>query len=176
MPAHEYTPEQALALLLRKIDAQDNDLAAQVRDAINAGKDVRESAPTTGRRKKRRVYRRTIPLTQEDALRVALDVLQAYFVEQPLFVSSEADNFSKAAIGRSEQHGFVWQMGIEKAESLTLEAENTEKAVEIELETETQIFGGDQATLPLKRMPKEDIDEQLNNIMRLRGLVNFTEE
>src|SRR5690242_17055824 len=94
MSSHEYSPQQALDVLMRKLQARDETLAAQVQSAIDAGKDVTETERATDRRKKDRVYRKTVPFTHDEALQVALDALQANFVEQPLFVDSAADNLA----------------------------------------------------------------------------------
>lgn len=83
---------------MRKLRERDEDLAGQVQKAIDAGKDVSETEPATGRRNEARVYRKTVPFTHEEALHVALDALQSYFVELPLFANSAADNFAKAAV------------------------------------------------------------------------------
>src|SRR6266446_4173863 len=174
MPSHEYTPQQALELLLRKLTAQEIILAQEVQAAIDAGKDIEEAERAIGRRRKPRVYRRTVTLSFEEALQVALNVLQAHFVEQPLFVFSQADNFSKAAIGIPAQQNLGWSAGNLESERLSLEAENTEKAVEVEVQPETRISTGSDAPIPPKQVPQEQINEQLRNIQRLRDLTDFT--
>ena len=98
MARHDYSPREALTLLMNKLIDRDADLAREIRAAVDAGKDV-EERETTGRgRKKTRVYRRAVRLTDEEALQVAANALRAHFVEQPLFVNSAADNFRAAAI------------------------------------------------------------------------------
>lgn len=77
MPVNQYTPQQALDLLMEKLAARDETLAAQVQAALDAGKDVSETEPATHRRKKARVYRKTVPFTHKEALQIALDALQA---------------------------------------------------------------------------------------------------
>lgn len=47
MSAHEYTPEQALEVLMKKLGGQDKELTAHVQIAIDAGKDVSETEPAT---------------------------------------------------------------------------------------------------------------------------------
>ncbi|HKH46317.1 MAG TPA: hypothetical protein VKM72_16775 [Thermoanaerobaculia bacterium] len=97
MSTHDYTAAQALELLLGKLKERDADLALHVQSAIDAGKDVEEREPSRRSRKRPRVYRKVVRLSDEEALQVALDVLQAYFVEQPLFVDSAAKNFRPAS-------------------------------------------------------------------------------
>ncbi len=54
MAHHEYTPQQALELLMREINERDKELAARVQEVVDAGKDVEEAEPSTGRRLRRR--------------------------------------------------------------------------------------------------------------------------
>jgi hypothetical protein len=176
MPPNQYTPQQALDLLLKKLAARDESLASQVQAALDAGKDVSETEPSIDRRKKARVYRKTVPFTHEEALQIALDALQAYFVEQPLFVTSAADSLAKAAIGVPTGRVPAFQRSDYKTEPLLLEGEGSEKAVEIEMQTETQISRTSEKTLPLKRISMELIDAQRRHISLLRELTQFKEE
>ena len=83
------TPQQALEIpVMRSLQAKDHELAAQIQAVVDAGKDVEETEQSRGRRKRSRSYRKTMPYTYEEGLRVALDALRSYFVEQPLFVDS----------------------------------------------------------------------------------------
>jgi hypothetical protein len=173
MPEHRYTPQQALDLLMEKLRARDETLAAQVQAAIDAGKDVSEAEPTTDRRKKPRYYRKTVPFTHEEALQIALDALQACFVEQPLFMTSAADSLAKAAIGVPERRMPVFRRNNDETEPVSLEGEGSDKAVEIELQTETQISRTGEETILLKRVSMEQIDEQRWHIAQLRKLTHF---
>lgn len=180
MQANQYTAQQALDLLMKKLLARDEALAAQVQAAIDVGKDVSETEPATDRRKKARVYRKTVPFTHEDALQIALDALQAYFVEQPLFVDSAADSLAKSAIGVPKNDLPSWAfspaVAASEPEPLTLKGTNEEKAVEIEMQTETQLSRTGEETIPLKRMSKEQIGVQRHRIDDLRKLTKFTDE
>lgn len=101
MNIHDYTPQQALDALMKQLRARDNLLASRVQAVVDAGKDISETEPAIDRRKKPRIYRKTVPFSHEEALQAAIDAFQAYFLEQPLFANSAADNFHKAAIGVS---------------------------------------------------------------------------
>lgn len=116
MSAHGYTAAQALEVLLRKLSERDPDLAQHVRYAIDAGKDVEERERFPGH-KKLRVYRKVVRLTDEEALQVALNALQAYFVEQPLFVNSAAENFRSAAFS-APLRGPLWDGYRREADAL----------------------------------------------------------
>jgi hypothetical protein len=180
MPINQYTPQQALEVLMQKLRAQDEALAAHVQAAIDAGKDVEETEPAPDRRKKERVYRKSVPFSHEEAIQVALDALQAYFVEQPLFVDAAADRLAQAVVGVPRHNFPSWESSPDavtgEPEPLSLEGENREKAVEIEVQTETQISRTGEETLPLKRVPKEQIEEQHKHIIELRKMTEFTEE
>ena len=176
MPALEYTPQQALEILMKKLGSRDEALAAQIQAAIDAGKDVSETEPAIDRRKKARVYRKTVPFTHEEALQIALDALQAYFVEQPLFVAAAADSLAKAAIGVPTHRRSDYQANSEEPEPVSLEGQGVEKAVEIEMQTETQLSKTGEETIPLKRMAQEQIDDQRHHIADLRKLTNFAQE
>jgi hypothetical protein len=174
MPKNQYTAQQALELLMRKLMAQDPGLAAEVQAAIDAGKDVSETKPIAGRRKGH-VYRRTVPFSHEEALQVALDALQAYFVEQPMFVFAAADSLAQSAIGVPANGRNPVQVSRDQGEPLSLEGGGLEKAIEIEIQTETQISRTGDETLPLKRVPKQLIEDQHRQIIHLRELLDFKE-
>ena len=144
MSTHDYTPEQALEVLMQKLGSGDEQLAAEIRAAIDTGKDVAESEPSS-RRKKPRTYRKTVPFSYEEALQVAISALQAHFIEQPLFANSCAANMSRAAIGtpRDPRHATFGRSG--RSVDLTVQAEGEEKTVMIELQTETQISRSEQS-------------------------------
>ena len=98
MPLHDYSPREALVLLLTKVRERDPELARHLQSSIDTGKDVSEKEYLPNR-KKPRVYRRTVRFTDEEALRIATEGLQAHFVEQPLFITSAAHQFAAAALG-----------------------------------------------------------------------------
>jgi len=181
MGKHDYTPEQALTLLIDKLTKVDADLARQVQEAANAGKDMLETEQSRGRGKKKlRTYRRTVPYSMEEALQVALNALRAHFVEQPLFINSCHDNMAQAALGVLDVR---FSSLLPKKEFVRSEEKGTEKAVEIELHTETQIIptGTElvphaQETLQMNRVPAPEIEQQLVNFARLETLVDFTEK
>jgi len=100
MAIHEYTPQQALDTLMRKLQEQDIILASHVREAIDAGKEVLEGEATRGRRGAARTYRLRVPFTPEEALDTALTCLAAYFIEQPRCVNAALDELTKSGLSR----------------------------------------------------------------------------
>jgi len=98
MADHDYTSEEALKTLLRRVRERDKTLAERIRIAIDAGKDIRQTETPVGRRQRAaRTYRQKVPYSHEEALAVALDVLQSHFIELPMFINSAAADFEKAA-------------------------------------------------------------------------------
>jgi len=181
MARHDYTPEQALELVISRLAQADGDLAREVREAVNAGTDVLETEHLHTRGKSNvRTYRRTAPYSPQQALQVALQALRAHFIEQALFVNSCHNNMAKAAIGVVDSQ--APSRGAKKV-SLHIEAEGADKAVEIELHTETQILPIEHAlerttqeTLQMKRVPTPEIEQELDNLAALGKLVDFAEE
>jgi hypothetical protein len=174
---HNYTPEEALRKLIEKLTSADAGLTAQVLSAVNAGKDVQEIE--SGRRKSR-FYRHTVPYSSEEALQVALEVLRAHFIEQPLFRNICHDNMKKAALGTGDSRSSFWNS---KKEPVASEATGAEKAIEIELQTETEIIPAGtalaqhrQETLTMARATDAELKEQQSNFDQLQALVDFTEK
>jgi hypothetical protein len=173
---HEYTSEQALRLLIEKLTTRDPELAAEVAMAVNSGKDIQE----TERRGKKtlRFYRHTVPYSPDEALKVALDVLRAHFVEQPLFMNSCHDNMAQAAVGLNDTRSFPW----EGKKQIVQSSMGEDKAVEIEVQTETEIVptGGRlapqyKATLRIQRISDDNIKQEEANFNHLRTLTDFSE-
>jgi len=176
---HEYNPQEALDLLIRKLNDADQQLAAHVRAAVNAGTDVQEIQQPRGRdANKPRSYRRTVPYSPEQALQVAVDALRAHFVEQPMFINSLLDDMVPASLGPGTTSS-PSLAGNDKP--IHIKTEGTEKAIEIELYTETQLVGELGVTSrepelqPMARVSAEEIRLQQSNLNRLRDLVDFRE-
>ena len=136
MASHNYTPELALDILLAKLRSKDPLLVAVVQAAIDTGKDVEERETTSDARRRPRLFRRTVRFSQEEALGVAVHVLRAYFVEEPMFRASALADLKEAAIGTSAQLT-VSPAGLVE-ENLELIYRGEAKNAEIELQTETQ--------------------------------------
>jgi hypothetical protein len=169
MSAHDYSPQDALAILMRKLMERDRDLAAQVQAVVDEGKDVEETDIVGSRRKRTRLYRKTVPYSYDEALRAALKALEAYFIEQPLFASSCLDDFEKTALGAPKHLHQHSDSGID------IRTQGVEKAVQIELRTETQITEPGPETLPLKRVSAQQISGQKENLSHLMRLIDFRE-
>jgi hypothetical protein len=125
--------------------------------------------------KRPRTYRKAVPLSFEEALQVAVAALQAYFIEQPLFANSCTANMSKAALDalRDPRHATLGNR--ERADDPTLPSSG-EKAIVIELQSETQISRSEQEQFPFGTVPNAEIEEQSRNVARLKELLDFTQE
>jgi hypothetical protein len=175
---HEYSPQEALRKLIEMLTFADAELSAQVLAAVNAGRDVQE-IERSGRRKSR-FYRHTVPYSPEEALQVALEVLRAHFIEQPLFRNVCHDNMTKASLGTGDARSSFWNS---KKETVAFEDAGAEKAIEIELQTETEIIPSGtaltqrrQETLAMTRASDAELREQQRNLDHLQALVDFTEK
>jgi hypothetical protein len=172
MPRHGYNAEDALKLLLRKVGQIDRDLAVQLHAAINEGKDIRETEYLAANRV--RTYRRKLPYTHEEALQVALQVLNAYFIQQPQFANSVHDDLFRSALGTPRQ-----SRSSRTIDELVPASSDNDKAVSIELRTETELTPGDVVTGAGEdmqnrgRVPASTIEEQLGNLARLAELTSF---
>jgi hypothetical protein len=176
---HEYSPQVALELLMHTLDDRDQELSARVRDAVNAGTDVQEREQTRGRETDQtHSYRHTVPYSYEQALQVALEALRAHFIEQPLFINSVLDNMVQSplivASPESASHDG-------NDAPTPIQSEVSEKAIEIELYTETQLVREPGLTTrepevkPMRRTSTEEITRQQANLNRLRELFDFRE-
>jgi hypothetical protein len=140
---------------------------------VDAGKDVEEAEPSGRRKKNARVYRKTVPYTYGEALQVAIHALTAYFVEQPLLVESCLDNMAHAVLGAKHQR-YYWLADKKQPLGIIPNTDNSEKVVQIELRTETQISRPDQETQQLTRVPAKQIQEEQANLTKLREIVELT--
>jgi len=169
MSTHDYSPQDAFELLMRKLTERDRELAIRVQAVVDEGKDVEETEIVGSRRRRTRAYRKTVPYSYDEALRAALKALEAYFVEQPLFTSSVIGDLTNAALAVPKRLHQSEDFGID---SKTL---GVEKPVEIELRTETQISAPAQETFSLHRATAQQIKEQQENLTRVMALIDFSE-
>lgn len=177
MPKHDYSPETALNILLKKIGERDQTLAAHIQTAIDAGKDTAGVEPSSDKRKKPRVYRKKAPYTAEEALILAIEALQAYFIEQPLFAVSANSDFRAAAIGTPKAYSSRWARTAaaleNKSEPVDLSGIAEDKQLSIEIQTETQLSKATEEIVSLSAVSLEKIEMQKRHLSALRTLVTF---
>jgi len=173
MATNEYSQRDALDALLSALNDKLPELATRVRTAIDVGKDVEEVERPTGGRRKVRSYRKAARLSDEEALRAAVEVLQAYFVEQPQFVSSATQNFRLAALGGTLTASGEGRKTPGPAANESAAGLNEEKVLEVELRAETQITAADLETQILEPKPDELVREQMNNLEAVCTLMSI---
>ena len=171
MPSHDYSPREALDLLLQKVKERAPELANNLQSAIDAGKDVSARDATTARGKSR-TYRKTVPLTDEEALFIVINSLRAYFVEQPLFANSAIREFTAAALAAHLDPRREFASGAPPLEST--EGVGLRKQLQVELQTETQISEAGEQTTRLSSTSQDVLTEQQANIKRLLEALTFS--
>ena len=173
MNSNDYTAQEALATLMRKLEERDTALAVHVQSVINAGRDIEEREPASQGARRLRTYRRTVPFSPEEALQTAVEVLRAYFIELPQIVNSTLDDFRAVAVARHADPSSPFGAGTGD-DDVILEALGVDKDVQIEIETETQITPrGDRQHLTLARTPRDLIEDQRRNLTRLGALTTL---
>lgn len=175
MASHGYSPSQALALLLKKVEDGSPELAGRLRAAIDAGKDDWSTETRVGTGKPRK-YRKAMRLSDEEALRVVVSALRAHFVEQPLLTTSAASEFAGASLGvdAASPNGLPFDQRPSPLEV----GEPIETRLEIELQTETKVLplGKEregQETVQVSSTDLELIEDQKSNIELLSELTKF---
>ena len=175
MSVHEYSQEKALKILLEKVKERGKLLAARIQASIDAGKDTTLTQEAADRRQKPRTYRKTVPYTHEEALGVAVDVLQACFIDLTLCINSTSADFEEAAVGIPKRKPGSTVLGKEE-KMLETEAKGKTKLLEIEGKTETQIALEDVHPFRIELTDEKLIDEQKDNLIRLQELTTFNED
>ncbi|MGA2050836.1 MAG: hypothetical protein ABSG96_24330 [Terracidiphilus sp.] len=173
MSINEYTPQQAFEVLMTHLRKRDEQLATHIQAVVDAGKDVDETQQVGKRRKRSRSYRRTVPYDYEEALQAALDALQAYFVEQPLFIASSAKNMAATELGNTQPSRTRWQAVEGHWDEVVSKSVNERKRIEIELRTETQISERNEEMFELQEIDVTQIEEQQKNVAQLRNLLDL---
>jgi len=177
MSRHEYSPEEALTVLLSRVRGKNELLADRIAEAVDSGKDVSLREPSLDGGRKARQYRKVEPYTYEEGLQVALEALQAHLLEQPLCVNSFLENARGAAIGppRTIFRGAGADLWNQMEPNQLRTEVGSEKAVRIEVKTETQIAREGEETVSLTPIGEDAIREQQKNFSDLRDLLTFAE-
>jgi hypothetical protein len=82
---HEYEPRKALDALIERVERVNRELALLIRRNIDAG--TVESVSEPGKKRKRS-FMKIRSYTDQEALRIAVGTLRAYFVELPACIDS----------------------------------------------------------------------------------------
>ena len=171
MADHDYTPRDALVAILESVTQRDRTIGERIETVINEGKTVVETEVPGDRRRNLRTYEMNVPYTEEEALAVAVRFFRSYFVDLPFVINSLFEEFAHAAIGVPTQLALGQ---VEEVEELEITEAGAVKAVQIEIQTETQLTPTDQPVLQLSIYSQQAIDEQANNVAALGEMVDFT--
>lgn len=171
---HEYTPEQALDLLLVKLAERDEALASEVRGAIDVGKE--ELIEEREGRGVARHYRSISRYSHEEALNVALNALQAYFVELPMYISSSDNDLQSCNIAVTRQAELDFGQSASRDGDYAVVPVTNNLRLAFEVRTQTQLSDSDEEEYFPERFNEAMIDEQTQNIEQLKGLLNFKDD
>lgn len=163
MADEKIAARDALQRLLQVLEDRAPELAREVQAAVDRGHD--ENVPEKRAGKAVRIYRKTVPLSEIEAFRAALNVLRAHFLEQPLIAASALDAFETSRVGQgSKESRSVFRSSIAIAPGDTT-------TVELEVVPETQISPSDEPLFRIERVSTEHIREQRANFEAVRSLV-----
>jgi hypothetical protein len=134
---HDYSPKEALYLLLSKIQTQSPKLYERMKLAIDSGKDVEIEEPQYGSgKKKSHIYRKNVPYTDAEALAIGLTVLESHLIESRKIVSATIAEFTSVAIAPAKPHEKSGADNEDISRHRTSD-ENVVKKILIESEAET---------------------------------------
>lgn len=191
MPKHDYTAKDALDLLIRRIQEVSPPLAEHIRSAIDAGKDIQAEEtilPEIGRKKaKKRYYRKHVAYADDEALDVALAVLESHLIEGRMLVNAAHNEFKQVGLASPKKLKPVSQQAASAQSTLELDMEVTDEVAEIlglEESKEIAIEGEPESVQEKKNLPDVrfmPIDEETLKSLRallknLRELTNFKGE
>src|SRR5208283_3910191 len=113
---------------------------------INEGKEIIEKDNTVNQRKKPHTYRKNVPYSHSEALQMALNALEAYFIEQPLYAKVAIENISNTnlMVSNPKQLNSFAKYELDKNIS---EFKEDKISIEIEIQTETQMPQGGKETV-----------------------------
>jgi hypothetical protein len=135
MPDFDYTAKEALDFLIDKIGQASPVLAKQIQAAIDTGKDVQAEEtilPAVGnRRAKKRYYRKHIAYTDEEALDVAMTVLESHLIESRMMVNAAQGEFKQVGLASPKKLKPVVQTGAAAQSTLALDVELTDEVAEV---------------------------------------------
>lgn len=189
MPRLEYTPKDALALLLRLLEPKSADLTQRIRVAIDAGKDVQVEEPVSGgrgRQPRKRYYRKNEPYTDQEALDVAMTVLNSHLIEIRMLVNAAHAEFKRVGLAPPKPLKTMTAGEAQSPETLVLEMETTEevanviakdeyKAIEIEAEPETVQEKKNLPDIRFEPVSEQELTRLCEVFAKLRDLVDFEE-
>ena len=155
MDTDKFSPEEALAILMEGLRKKSEELASEVQNANDSG--TADFLGTTDKQTRPRASSRRgplRPLSHEEAVEVALHVLQSYFIEQPLLEKSAVENLTFP----------------DASEEIPPSPPVEEVTFEFDFRTETQMEEVDEHLFRLKGEEETSIEQQRQNLASLREL------
>jgi hypothetical protein len=153
------------------MEKQFPELYQRMKEAIDAGKDVQEEEAMSRRRV--RSYRKNLPYTDEEAVGVAMTVLESHLVETRKLIGAADVEFSKVEVAPPKGRESKGDDDEDIARSRT-SGRDTHKSVEMEIEPETVLEKQNLPNVPLEMATSPEL-EGLEAVFRhLRELTNFT--
>ncbi len=174
MMKHEYDPEIALNELLRKLKNESPYLAKRVEDAINAGMETQTEDEMQSIPKKN-------PLSEEEAISVALAVLKSDLIENRMIFQKVHEELTKKGKCRLKENTLKLknqkdQLMLDNYMTPNLideEEGNYVKQVEIEVKTEIMRTGKNQQTFPLTPLNEKELKSLQEIFGKLEELTDF---
>jgi hypothetical protein len=172
MADNDFTHEEALQAILRRLRANQSDgirkLADEIESIIDQGRldSVDQTIEAIGAKTSKKVLKAR-SLTDLEALEVAVNLLRTYFLELPMIISSLEEEFSMTGY-ESE-----FELGYEDAVRLNSDTVGKLKRVQIEVTTETTRFKDTLELIDLPKVAEDAIESQTENFEQLRRLLNL---
>lgn len=165
MISKDYTPDQALSVLIMEIKKSSPGLANHIRDILRKGKDGAEDADLTD------YY--TTPFSTTEAIDITLGVLRSYFIDYHL-ISQSANNNIIHNEHNGESNNLFDTLLIDTLGDSTeyddLFARNTHELDFLDMPPKPQFINNG---LTIKLPDQQLLDEQIKNYKALVQLLNF---
>lgn len=174
----EYSKKEALDAIMGRLSQRNVELARLVQTAVDTGKYVERSEPILGKGDRKHTFQKVTNLSDQEALNRALEVLEAYFLEQPMYWSSLNKDLQETLIVETSKAQMsdlpLFKEVLRQSANNGLSNQNLVKTACIDFESETQLdqkSSGDVFNIPndLDR----DIATQATNLSRLKALCEF---
>jgi hypothetical protein len=175
MARNDFTFEEALQAILRRLRANESDgikrLADEIEIIIDKGTlDNVDQAIESQVFKKTKKVLKARSLTDQEALEVASNFLRAYFLDLPMIVASIEAEFAEAGFSSDDDVEYGSKIAID------MTSIGKPKTIAIELETETTRFREGRAIANLPEVNEDLIQSQKKNFALLQRLIEIEGE
>ncbi|MGH8046543.1 MAG: hypothetical protein ACREKL_04795 [Chthoniobacterales bacterium] len=192
MPSHDYTAKEALNLLQAKIKERSPEFAERIQTAIDEGKEVlikaEEPSPSGKGPKRKRRFWKTEPYTDEEALQVALTLIESHLVESRQMLNTSLKDFE--AVGESplstpaaekqasaQEYALSFEQPTQPDENKDLDGPvtkvNEPKRLAMESEPERKQEKQDRPDFVLNPVPEEELERLQALVSDLKEVTDF---